>query len=632
MKRQITLIFLTLLVLFLFLGLRDELKLRRVLAQENQEGLLSVEYGNGRSVPLYLADGEREDAGQAYVFLPSFADPASLTVVSPAANVIFTDPEGQEIRVRGCGRKTVAFQENVPYEVRFLGITGKTRRELTVTFLKSGKLPTIYVTTDSKSMEWLDADKDRKEEGRIEILDPEGRTLLADELKSISGRGNQTFRYEKKSYHVKLSQAADLFEMGESDSWILLSNVYDPSYLRNKLTYDMAVQAGMEGSTESVYADVYLNGRYNGVYLLCEKIELGENRLDMTSLEKENRESNDRLKEAEAWISEDGSRKGVKAANVPADITGSYLIEHDYAEKYDAELSGFITDTGEKYVLKNPEHAMAAEVNYIADRMQEIEDAISAEDGCSPKTGTHYTEYIDLESWADKYIVEEITKNNAGGLTSSFFYKKPDSVSTKIFGGPVWDFDKGFGRVENFNQNTTGLSYLTLHDGESTLWFYYLSKQPEFMEMVRKEYAEKFSDYLGEMAEEKIEAYTESFEASAKLDSVRFAHIYEEYHEQQQTYQERGAYIRQFITERKAFLDAVWIQGVETCEIRFENEAGRLIYVEAVEKGRTPGRLPGVAERGEPDVDRWVLKGTDESLTENTPVLEDMTVVGIWDK
>ncbi len=92
--------------------------------------------------------------------------------------------------------------------------------------------------------------------------------------------------------------------------------------------------------------------------------------------------------------------------------------------------------------------------------------------------------------------MEEITKNNAGGLTSSFFYKKPDTVSTKIFGGPVWDFDKGFGRVENFNQNTAGLSYLTLHDGESTLWFYYLSGQPEFMETVKKEYAEKFSDYL----------------------------------------------------------------------------------------------------------------------------------------
>ncbi len=126
--RNIAHIFLILLVLLLFLWLRGELKLRRVLTQENQEGLLSVEYGNGRRVPCYLADGEREDAGQAYVFLPSFADLSSLTIVSPAASVSFTDPEGQ--------------------------------------------------------------------------------TLLADELKSISGRGNQTFRYEKMSYHVKLSQAA----------------------------------------------------------------------------------------------------------------------------------------------------------------------------------------------------------------------------------------------------------------------------------------------------------------------------------------------------------------------------------------------------------------------------------------
>ncbi len=74
------------------------------------------------------------------------------------------------------------------------------------------------------------------------------------------------------------------------------------------------------------------------------------------------------------------------------------------------------------------------------------------------------------------------------------------------------------------------------------------------------------------------------------------------------------------------------MQGVETSEIRFENEAGRLIYVEAVEKGRTPGRLPGVAERGEPDVERWLIQGTDESLTEDTVVLEDMTVKSVGRK
>ena len=49
--------------------------------------------------------------------------------------------------------------------------------------------------------------------------------------------------------------------------------------------------------------------------------------------------------------------------------------------------------------------------------MQEIEDAIQTEDGYHPVTGRHYTEYIDLESWADKYLVEEITRNNGGGST-----------------------------------------------------------------------------------------------------------------------------------------------------------------------------------------------------------------------
>ena len=127
----------------------------------------------------------------------------------------------------------------------------------------------------------------------------------------------------------------------------------------------------------------------------------------------------------------------------------------------------------EKFVLKNPIHASVEEIEYISSYMQEIEDAIMATDGINPTTGKHYSEYIDIDSWADKYIVEEISRNNGGGATSSYFYKPSDSVSKKVYGGPVWDYDKAYGNFHSYNQNTRDLGYLTLHLS-FTNWFYYL--------------------------------------------------------------------------------------------------------------------------------------------------------------
>ena len=365
------------------------------------------------------------------------------------------------------------------------------------------------------------------------------------------------------------------------------------------------------------------------MYMLCEKIELGENRLELQDLEKQNKRLNGNLDEAYRYITENEKQKGVDLAVNPEDITGGYLIEHDYSQKYAAEISGFVTDGGEQYVIKSPLHASRQEIEYISGIMQDIEDAIEAEDGRSPSTGKHFTEYIDLDSWADKYIVEEISRNNAGGLTSSFFYKDSDSVDSKIYGGPVWDFDKAFGRVGGYNRNTRNISYMMLHSGRSTRWFYYLCHQPEFMEAVRKEYAEKFSDYLETMAEEKVSEYADTIRESSVLDIQRFLPIYQE-HDEVVGCEDKQEYIQQFLKERKTFLDEVWIGEAETKEVRFLNLEGELIYAISVVKGEPIGYLPNEVDSSW--ASGWVLEGTDERIDELTSITEDITVTPVWDE
>lgn len=632
--RWLFIIALTVIPLFFLPKLFGDMKLYNLLRKNIIDTCVTFTYAGERQITCYNENPDDPEC-MSYVFLPSYADMNRIGLETIAERVDFTGGT-ETVTVRSGESVICGFETGISYRMHVFNASGTEIGARNVTFLKSEGLPVLYVNTRTGSMEKLDADKTYKEKASIEFLNPEGGLVFTDDIRSISGRGNQTFTYEKKSYQLNLSVPVDFMGMGMSDTWILLCNVYDPAYIRNKLTYEMALQAGMPGSPRSEYIDVYFNGAYAGMYQLCEKVEIGENRLEIADLEMQNRALNGEVLDyADTFVTENGQGKGVRLSRNPQDITGGYLIEHDYGEKFTEVTSGFITDTGEHFALKNPNHASEAEIAYIGGRMQEIEDAISAEDGRNPVTGKYYTEYIDLESWADKYLVEEITRNNGGGSTSSYFYKPQDELDTKVYGGPVWDYDKGYGNASGYNKNTQDLAFLTLHM-DYTSWFYYLYQHEDFVEMVKKEYREKFSDYLTVMADEKADEYLAQIEASAVLDQARFGHVYRTLEENQnipfdtENYKLHAQSVKQFIWERKAFLDKVWLEEAPVCMVHFRNDDGSGNRCLGVISGECIEELPSESQTGML-LAGWQIEGTDTFLTTETPITEEMTVRAVWE-
>ena len=287
--------------------------------------------------------------------------------------------------------------------------------------MHSAGLPAAFLETDSGSMSSLDADKSYEEKGRIVLLDADGTVVCADKLDRISGRGNSTWGYPKKSYGIRLKNRTDLFGMGSADNWILLSNVEDRAYIRNKITYDMGIAAGMEGSPESRYIDLYINHKYHGMYQLCEKVEIDPERVPIADLGAENKRRN-RDKEMEDYgrfVTDE--RKGVVLPTEPDDLTGGYLLERDVPEKYWDEISGFATEVlGDFYTVKEPAYTSEAELDYISELVSGMEKAVVSADGVNPDNGKSYTDYIDMRSFAQKYTLEESIKNNGGGATTPF--------------------------------------------------------------------------------------------------------------------------------------------------------------------------------------------------------------------
>ena len=157
-----------------------------------------------------------------------------------------------------------------------------------------------------------------------------------------------------------------------------MADGYDETKLRNKIALGLATELGMPYTPEGRSVDLYCNGEYYGIYLLCEKIEVGKGRVDITDME-----ANSSLVYTEAEkenletvVSSDGSRKWTAQEVEEADLSGGYLFERELPDRYSKEVSGFVTTQGDAYALQSPKYATENQVNYIADLMQEFQDAV----------------------------------------------------------------------------------------------------------------------------------------------------------------------------------------------------------------------------------------------------------------
>ena len=364
----------------------------------------------------------RNEEGDGFFFLPSYASLDTAQLLSGGQPVTDTVLDlsavtpGKPVTVMAGGKR------------------------MKLTFHEASALPAVYITTESGSLTAIHADKSHKESGTIRIVEADGTVSYDGALKQIKGRGNTTWEYEKKPYNIKLEEKADLFGMGKSKDWCLLANFRDTSYVRNAMVFDYALEMGVPNTTDTQSFDLYINGEYQGLYQMTEKMEVGDNRLEVPDLEELNEIANPEKKLSDFPPVATENAKGVILPVTPAERDG-FLLELDFPERWAEEVSGFVTTDGQHVVLKSPEYASMEQVEYVRTLVQAFEDLLFAGDA-------GYLNYIDLDSWAQLYLIEEIFEDVDCGLSSIYFYV----MEGKLYAGPLWDFDLTMGgsyAVEN---------------------------------------------------------------------------------------------------------------------------------------------------------------------------------------
>ena len=343
----------------------------------------------------------------------------------------------------------------------------------------------------------------------------------------IKGRGNSTWMAAKKPYKIKLSKKADLLNSGKNKHYVLLANYYDSTLMRNDIAFSTAKAMGFP-AMDGVHVSLYLNGEYQGDYMLCEHLRVDPARLDIHDWEDDAADLADALCEAHSELKDASDQledaltkdlswmtsKTVSFNGQEYDVSdfvdalparnGGFLLELD--DTYD-EVSKFKTKLGQPIMVSGPEYAKTdpALWEYIPTYVQAVEDAITSPDFTTEYEGrtVSYQDLVNVDSFVDFFLLTEVFANLDSMFKSTFMYKDVDGLLTM---GPIWDFDlcAGGSMVIEFQPyyERWQTTYRSLSRAQGKQWYRYLIRDPEFVQRVYDRYHELrdtvFADLLAQ--------------------------------------------------------------------------------------------------------------------------------------
>lgn len=261
---------------------------------------------------------------------------------------------------------------------------------------------------------------------------------------AIEFRGSSSQSFPQKSYGFTTVDASGLdfntylLGMPPEHDWILYAPYTDKTLVRNVLTYRLANEMGLY-APRTRFCELVIDGAYQGVYVLMEKIKRDDKRVDISKLN-------------------------------PGDITGDQLTG-GYIVKIDKTTgnggggwySSYVSPNNSNYPYFQYHYPESDDItseqeDYIQTHFNNFEDTLSAPFYADPLAG--YSKFINVNSFIDFLIINEISRNVDGYRLSSFFYKDRDSTGGKIVAGPVWDFNLAWWNADYCEgYNTSGWAY-----------------------------------------------------------------------------------------------------------------------------------------------------------------------------
>lgn len=305
----------------------------------------------------------------------------------------------------------------------------------------SSNLPILVINTNGQTIK-----DEPKIVASMGIIDngPGVINNLTDPFNNYNGkigieiRGSSSQMFPKKQFGIELIDdlgagvSAPLLGMPAEEDWVLFAPYNDKSLMRDALAYKLGRDLGRY-APRTRFCEVMINGSYEGVYVLIEKIKRDNNRVDINKLNVDE--------------------------NSGDNLTGGYIIKLD--KSTGSDIGGWVSTfpppgrNGTQSIFIQYDYPKAADITsqqktYIQQFMASFEGALAGTSFTDPVNG--YSRYIDVNSFVDFFIANEISKNVDGYRLSTYLHKQRDSDGGKLNMGPIWDFNLGFGNANYCTQ------------------------------------------------------------------------------------------------------------------------------------------------------------------------------------
>lgn len=444
----------------------------------------------------YLLLLQQYEAGQGYTFISQAGSSTSIKwydeTVMEISDMDIHDCTEKKISVLGVDRKgwwmidgvPTGFRKNesqsnedsYPLYVYFdnsglhLCLTNGSRLLIHRTEPRRDKLPVIRISSEGPIVS-----KDDYVIGSISIENPDHMYSDQDGFSAsmkIKGRGNSTWGMPKKPYRIKLDSKSEMLGMTSSKNWVLLAEYADKSLLRNTTAMELSRIAGFSWTPAMRHVELYLNGSYQGVYTLAEHKEVAKTKV-----------------------------------NIDLDAGDMYF---ELEQNQDNPVCWW-TEHGAPVMFSDPEIPTDSQLQEAKDYFKTFETALWAKDF------TTVYDMIDLDSFVNYYIVQELVKNIDGNIRKSTFLTLKKGGKLEMY--HLWDFDLTLGNCDYFDSGNNGPTGWWIKDygywGKNHGWYYRLFMDKAFVQKVKDRWNELYPEF------EKVPDFIDSQEFILKEAAAR---------------------------------------------------------------------------------------------------------------
>ena len=364
------------------------------------------------------------------------------------------DTEGTHVFVNGkLSDKKVSLDCSKPIEFKISSFSGKVQT-YTLEVRNSG-LPVLSIgTVGSITTDWQEGCKFSSTDGNVTF----------SETIAFRGRGGSFSEERKNNYGIKFESKQSLLGLPKGKRWILISNGDDETLIRCRLALDLyKTYLNTTWSPKVSPCELVIDGKYQGSYLLAEQIRVTDER-----------------------------------------VPDGYILSIELEEEEDDDV--FRSEISKKiFVCQDPEAgSIGVRLFRTKEVVDDFEKLLFSENETDRKSAL---DMIDLNSFADWFILNEVAKNEKGFDDECYLVITADK---KIKMGPIWDLGGYFGNLDS--EDVEGWAV------KNTPWISRLLNDEAFSNLVYQRFKKIYSSKESVMS--LIEQYAGEMKSSLLADEM----------------------------------------------------------------------------------------------------------------